>query len=100
MAHIVNESTSVISQQCKHQICQAEVKAWDKRIGVTSMKNYTMYFEVRGDFDEEKDPEGYVKTSCQRILNSLGYNLYSTGKFDFAAIEYDAEDKFLREEDK
>jgi len=99
MAHVVNEQTSEISQKIKHQICQAKVKAWDKRIGANSMKIYTMYFEMRCDFDDEKDPEGVVKTCCQKILNSLGYCFYCLIKYDIADYEYDAEETFLQVEE-
>ena len=99
MAHTVKESEAVISQKIKHQICEAQVKAWDKRIGISSMKIYTMYFDLRADFDDEKDPDGFVKTSCQKILNSLGYCFYGVVRTDFVDYEYDAETIFMRMKD-
>lgn len=96
MAHIVKEKEAVITQQIKHQICEATVKAWDKRIGGTAMKTYTMYFETRGDIDEQTDLDGFVKMSCQKILNSLGYNFYTIIRKNFIDYEYDAEKIFQR----
>ena len=81
---------TIVSQQLTQMVCRAEVGAVDRRKNRT-IETFTIFFDVRSDYDGS---DGYIKVTCSKILNNLGYNFTGPLKWDIREKNVDAEEMF------